>query len=255
MASDNDTRILVINPNSSGDMTLGMKTAVDKIVANRNIHVTYYTTPNSSPASINNDEDIKASDVAVYNAVSAGNPKLGEYDGILIACFSVHTLVTRLHDISTCHSITGIFEASISTAQLLLRPHSSEAWGIVTTGKFWEKHLEDGVRSFLGQQDGSTSRNFAGVFSTGLNAGDFHVVPAAEVEKRLRDAATRLFRSGNIKCVVMGCAGMAGLEKIIRSTAVEVLGAEAAEGVYVVDGVVAGVLQLEEMVQCRRVFR
>lgn len=162
-------------------------------------------------------------------------------------------MVTRLYDFGAL-SITGIFEASISTAQLLLRPHSNEKWGIVTTGKFWEDHLTAGVKSFLGQEQNTTNRNFAGVFSTGLNAGDFHEVPEEQVTARLQDATRRLFQSGNVKCVVMGCAGMAGLERVIRSTATEMLGEEAAKGVYVVDGVKAGILQIEQMVQSKRIF-
>lgn len=155
---------------------------------------------------------------------------------------------------STC-SIIGIFEASIITAQLLLRPYSEEKWGIVTTGKFWEDHLSSGVRSFLGQgADAGNQSNFAGVFSTGLTAGDFHHVPPEQVTEKLEAATGRLLRSGDVRCVVMGCAGMAGLEKVIRSTAEKLYGEEKAKGLYVVDGVKAGVLQLQQMVRSKKAF-
>lgn len=161
--------------------------------------------------------------------------------------------MTKLGDMSPL-PITGIFEASITTAQLLLRPHSSEKWGIVTTGKFWEEHLTTGVKSFLGQDEGTANQKFAGVFSTGLNAGDFHTVPPEEVDARLRKASRKLFECGDVKCVVMGCGGMAGLESIIRSTATDVLGPEEGKKVYVVDGVKAGVLQLEETIRGKKTF-
>lgn len=151
-------------------------------------------------------------------------------------------------------SVTGIFEASILTAQLLLKPHSDEKWGIVTTGTFWDDHLTAGVKSFLGQDAASSAKTFAGVFTTGLNAGDFHQVSEEEVTARLHKATQKLLGAGDVKCVVMGCAGMAGLERIIRSTAAEVQGAEAGRALYVVDGVKAGVLQLEQMMQSKRLF-
>ena len=52
----------------------------------------------------------------------------------------------------------------------------------------------------------------------------------------------------------MGCAGMAGLEKVIRTTAEEVYGVDVAKQLYVVDGVKSGVLQLEQTVRSTRVF-
>ena len=127
-------------------------------------------------------------------------------------------------------------------------------WGIVTTGKFWEDHLIAGIKSFLGQDKGSPNSKFAGVFSTGLTAGDFHEVAEEEVTARLRDATRRLLQTGDVKCVVMGCAGMAGLEGIIRSTATDILGVEAGEKLYVVDGVKAGVLQLDQTVRSKHIF-
>lgn len=178
-----------------------------------------------------------------------------KYDAILVACFSVHSLVTAL---TQWHpTVTGIFEASLMTALSLINPKGAEQWGIVTTGKFWEKHLTDGVNEFLGQLPESSGGNkkFAGVYSTGLNAGDFHRVSPEEVRAKLREATTKLLQSGNVTCVVMGCGGMAGLEDIIRSTAADVYSKERAEKLYIVDGVKAGVLQLEQTIRSKGIFR
>lgn len=190
----------------------------------------------------------------MVSSLQKGAQDLNSYDAILVACYSVHPLVQQLsHEFPS--SVTGIFEASILTAQLLLKPHSDEKWGIVTTGTFWEEHLADGVKSFLGQDENLSSvKTFAGVFTTGLNAGDFHQVSEEEVTSRLRSATKKLLESGNVKCVVMGCAGMAGLESIIRSTAEEVQGKQAGKDLYVVDGVKAGILQLEQMMHSKRLF-
>jgi Asp/Glu/hydantoin racemase len=179
----------------------------------------------------------------------------GYYDAVLIACFSVHTLVPHFGQNKNL-AVTGIFEASILTAfSILSDPKSNEKWGVVTTGKFWEDHLSHGANHFIGQNEGDANSKFAGVVSTGLTAGDLHTAPAAEVREKLKTATKKLLDTGNVRCVVMGCGGMAGLEEIIRETAVEVYGAEEAAHVYVVDGVKAGILQLEQAVRSRRAFR
>ncbi|CAH0017966.1 unnamed protein product [Clonostachys rhizophaga] len=250
-------RVLILNPNSSQDMTRGMLAATDALKLGDSIKISTYTAPSTSPASINDDTDIKASEEAVCQDIANKSLSLDQYDAVLVACFSVHTLVPRLPALTSA-SVTGIFEASILTAQLLLQPYTDQKWGIVTTGKFWEDHLAAGVRSFFGQAPredaGQGSSNFAGVFSTGLTAGDFHRVPQEEVDAKLREATGKLLRSGDVRCVVMGCGGMAGLERVIRSTAAELIGEDFARGLYVVDGVRAGVLQLEQLVRSKQVF-
>jgi Asp/Glu/hydantoin racemase len=192
----------------------------------------------------------------------AANADFGEYDGIIVACFSVHPLVGRLsshfHDRVT---VTGIFEASILTSLSLLSPYptptsDSQAWGIVTTGKFWERHLSDGVKTFLAHDISSSSSKFAGVFSTGLNAGDFHGdIPPDVIRGKLEAAARKLLTSAAVGCVVMGCAGMAGLEEIIRGAAVDEYGEEKGGRVCIVDGVKAGILLLGQTIKARRMFQ
>jgi Asp/Glu/hydantoin racemase len=165
----------------------------------------------------------------------------------------VHTLVPELGRRFPGVAVTGIFEASILTAlSLLPDPQERKTWGIVTTGKFWEKHLSDGANAFLGQPGSDANSRFAGVFSTGLDAGDFHHVSPEQVREKLKAATRSLLQSGDVGCVVMGCAGMAGLESIIRETVREEYGSE--KRVSVVDGVKAGTLQLEQMVRSRRAF-
>ncbi|KAG5925018.1 hypothetical protein E4U42_004494 [Claviceps africana] len=210
------------------------------------------TATSASPASINDDEDIQASTRDVL-ALLADKPNfVSGYDGILIACFSVHTLVPELSERFGIN-VTGIFEASILTALSLLRP--SERWGIVTTGEFWERHLCDGVNAVLGIRGTVEHTKFAGVFSSGLTAGDFHTMSPAEVSEKLGFAARRLLMSGNVTCVVMGCGGMAGLEDIVRSAAVDVYNESKAKSLYIIDGVKAGVLQLHQTIMGGQTFQ
>ena len=126
----------------------------------------------------------------------------------------------------------GIFEASIATALLLLNPSRTkrETFGIVSTGTAWEFLLTEAVLGMLGTV---SSTKFAGVETTGLHAVQLHTAPEAEVEQKVREAAGRLREKGNVRVVVLGCAGMVGMEEWVRSGM--------GEGVRIVDGVKAGV--------------
>ncbi|KAI1162874.1 hydantoin racemase [Nemania serpens] len=249
------TKILLLNPNSSSSMTDGMKTVINDIDLPQSTEIHTYTAPPSSPASINDASDIRKSTTAVLTSDTATVEALtSSYDGIVVACFSVHPLVPELQS-GAGAAVTGIFEASVLAALSLLR--LNEKWGIITTGKFWEDHLSEGVRTFLGVQgddDGNTNTRFAGVQSTGLNASDFHHgVDPAVVRQRLKAATKRLLVAGDVHVVVMGCAGMAGLEAIIREAADEERGAEFAySALHVIDGVRAGVMLVDHMIRNQR---
>ncbi|CCC13427.1 unnamed protein product [Sordaria macrospora k-hell] len=217
-------RILILNPNSSQSMTEGMKKAISSLNLPDTIKIDYYTAP-TGPASINDGDDVQKSAQEVLKDLSPN----------------------------------GIFEAATLTSLSLLTGPTKK-WGIVTTGKFWEDHLITGVHEFLGYAaDGEEGYpknwKFAGVQTTGLNAGDFHGdIPQEEIDDRLVEATKKLLQAGDVECVVMGCAGMAGLEQIIRRTAIEEYGEERGKKVMVVDGVRAGVGLLAEMVKNRRMF-
>ncbi|KAL7933124.1 Asp/Glu/hydantoin racemase [Trichoderma chlorosporum] len=255
--------ILLLNPNSSRAMTKSMESAANSIASLfPSLSISTYTAPEPSPASINNDDDVQASVEAVSNDPDF---KPEGYDAVLVACFSVHPLVKQLAQSLKPIPVTGIFEASILTSLSLvpLADQEQQQWGIVTTGAFWEAHLSNGVAAFLGQPPSAASpasppsirdRRFAGVYSTGLNAGDFHTISQEQVNVRLREATKRLLSSGNATCVVMGCGGMGGLQDMIRDIIVQEYGRDRARDVSIVDGVQAGVLQLQQAVLSRRVF-
>jgi len=203
-----------------------------------------------------------SSDVVFKNLASTG--ELRQYDAVLVACFSVHPLVQILAELDGARGklvVSGIFEAAIQASLSLVTTPSSAAaplgkWGIVTTGKFWESNLTRGVNTFLGVDTESTNTKFAGVESTGLDAGDFHGgVDPVVIRRKLKEATARLLSKGSVQCVVMGCAGMAGLEEIIRSAAVDAYGPEEGKRVLIIDGVKAGIGLLEQTVRNRGMFR
>ena len=115
-----------------------------------------------------------------------------------------------------------------------------EQFGIVSTGKIWEKLLTGAVNEMLGSS-GSGSRRFAGVETTGLNATELHDAPQDEVRMRIQEATKRLIGRGNVKVVILGCAGMAGMDEWVRE--------EVQSDVKIVDGVKAAVGALQGLIR------
>ncbi|RDL38930.1 Uncharacterized protein BP5553_03270 [Venustampulla echinocandica] len=240
--------ILVINPNSSRSMTDALDQLIHDIdrhgtttaTATTSIVVHTYTAP-SGPPSINNDADaLESANVCLRDL----EPRLPQYSAYLVACYSVHPLVSMLRaKVATGVHVTSIFEASISVSLSLLPQDPKQApskFGIVSTGEYWEKALSDGVKEFLGLDDVKNSMRFKGVVTTGLNANDLHTAPPELVKKMMVEATKRLVRDRDVKVICLGCAGMAGLDAIVDEALRGELG-EDAKYVYVLDGVKAGI--------------
>ncbi|KAI9878874.1 MAG: hypothetical protein M1830_010284 [Pleopsidium flavum] len=245
--------ILIINPNTTQSMTDNLKPLIESL-GYTNTQYTYFTAP-TGPASINDAEDATLSTTHTLPHLL---PLLAHHSTFLIACYSAHPLVPALKT-HTSKPVLGIFEASVTAALQLL--NDGEKFGIVSTGQVWEGLLTNAVCEFLGfpyphpqpyRREGGERQagaRFAGVETTGLTASDLHNLPVAEVEERMREAAMRLVRGGDVGVLCLGCAGMVGMERVVRGACVEVLGGERGRAVKVVDGVVAGVGALVGLVR------
>jgi Asp/Glu/hydantoin racemase len=128
-----------------------------------------------------------------------------DIDGILICCFSDHPLVQVLRE-NVNIPVMGIFHASLHAVSMLDRK-----FGIVTTAMAWQPILTTSVR-IAGAQDSS-----AGVISTGLGVLELESRPRDEVLARIEECTTMLIDRG-ARCIILGCAGMAPLEKLLRDT-------------------------------------
>ncbi|RVX68531.1 hypothetical protein B0A52_07955 [Exophiala mesophila] len=255
--SPKPARILIINPNTSESMTRALEPLLNNTLLTSSsssstttttTQITYFTSPSPGIPSINSPADATASTSICLPHIL---PLLNDYDAFLVACYSQHPLVSELQK-AACVAIengrrkyvTGIFEASVlSSLALLQGTHSS--FGIVSTGKVWEEALSEGVVTFLGGGSSSSNR-FAGVETTGLNATDLHDLPAEQVNEKMKEATKRLLRRGKsplgpVNAICLGCAGMAGLDEVVRQACVEELGLELGARVHIVDGVKAGV--------------
>ncbi|CAL3968402.1 hypothetical protein PZA11_003999 [Diplocarpon coronariae] len=248
-------KLLVINPNTSKSTTASLEKLIRTLNAEfpTSTQMTTYTAP-SGPPSINNFSDALESARIVYEDL---RPRLEDYDAHLIACYSVHPLVAGLQD-EASHGIhvTGIFEASVVVALSLLpmtyadpkleRLEARQKFGIVSTGKVWEEELADGVRRLL---DAREVGRFKGVETTGLTAAELHSAPKEVVSLKMKNAVKRLVGDRDVKVICLGCAGMVGMDDIVREALVEELGEYDAEGIHILDGVKAGIGMLEGLMR------
>lgn len=251
-------KMLIINPNTSHAMTASLDQMIHALTTEfpSSTQLTTYTAPDG-PASINSADDALVSARIVYEDL---RPRLEDYDAHLVACYSVHPLVAGLQD-EVAHGIhvTGIFEASIVTALALLpmryeeptleRLETRQKFGIVSTGTVWEKELSDGVRRFLDLQSVAATGRFKGVETTGLTAAELHSAPKEVVAARMKEATKRLVRDRDVKVICLGCAGMVGMEDMIRSALVEEFGEHEAGEIHILDGVKSGIALLEGLMR------
>ncbi|KAI5803111.1 Asp/Glu/hydantoin racemase [Geopyxis carbonaria] len=211
--------LLIINPNSTVSMTTALSPTITPLLP-PGTSATYFTAPPGAPPSIN-DSATEALSTTVCLPLLI--PLLQQHDGFLLCCFSAHSLVPALRA-RTRKPVVGILEAAVFQALSLL-PDVAGTFGIVSTGKQWERMLTEAVEELLGG-----GKRLGGVETTGLDADQLE--GAEDLEERMREATKRVVGKG-VKVVVLGCAGMVGLEKVV--------GEAAGEGVRVVDGVKAGV--------------
>lgn len=129
----------------------------------------------------------------------------------------------------------SIFEAGISHALCL-----SRKFGILSTGFGPKPLLQKGVSAFLG---GSASDRFAGGLTSGIRIEELRSA-GEEVESKMKETAGRLAVAG-ADCIIMGCAGMAGMEWLVKAGVAE----KGLGEVRVVDAAVAGLGMLAGMIR------
>jgi len=214
-------RILVINPNRSVEMTNTIRGMVRPPPGTM---VQYYTSADGPP-SIDGARTSVQSTMAALHPLIAGNALSG-HDGFLIACYSAHPLVECLREM-TSKPVMGIFQASIFWALSL-----GGRFGIVTTNQRWDYILTKSVHDLIGSNPA-----FARVVCTGYTAAEVHGDSNRnQVHRAMAEAAQKLVKEDRCDIIILGCAGMTGLEQTIR----EAVG----NRITIIDGVVAGVHML-----------
>ncbi|KAL9040394.1 MAG: hypothetical protein Q9180_001938 [Flavoplaca navasiana] len=262
-------------------MTESLRAPIDSLNYS-DTEYTFLTGPASAPYSINNLADAEASTTACLPLLSQQSPAITttpsststspSYDANLIACYSPYPLIPTLQSLSPSVPTIGIFEASVQVAIQLLsslgnnqKEEKTRKFGIVSTGLQWKDILNHALTADVGIGVGlgeeGAKRWFAGTECVGVDAGDLHPsepsphtpnvggVGELESEDKIKNAVMaatgRLLDRGDVGVIVLGCAGMVGMDDWVREEVVR----KGLEGVRVVDGVKAGVGVLQGLVR------
>lgn len=190
--------------------------------------VQYYTTADGPP-SIDGARTSIQSTAAALGPLIHSNALAG-HEGFLVACFSAHPLVECLREL-TPKPVMGIFQASIFFALSL-----GGRFGIVTTNQRWDYILTKSVHELIGQNPA-----FGRVICTGYSAAEVHgETNRNQVQRAMADAAKKLVREDHCDVIILGCAGMTGLEQTVRDAV--------GKNVTIIDAVVAGVHMLSGLI-------
>jgi allantoin racemase len=219
------TRLLVINPNASREMTHTIRLSAEAAASAIDVEVDAVC-PANGPQSIEGRFD---EIVSAYWTLDCVMQVVDRYDGVVVACYGPHAAIEGIREATDVPTM-GIMEASILYALPL-----GSCFGIVTTSPRWKPLLEEGVK-LLGVES-----RCACVRSSGLAVLDLDRLPREEVCARLADEACAAVEQDGAEVVLLGCAGMAGLQEAVAS----------AVHVPVVDAVWAGVTLVGALARAR----
>ena len=209
------TRLLVVNPNTSREMTHTIRLSAEAAAGAIGVEVDAVC-PANGPESIEGRFD---EIVSAYWTLDCVMQMVDQYDGVVVACYGPHAAIDGIREATDAPTM-GIMEASILYALPL-----GSRFGIVTTSPRWRPLLEEGLKLL-----GIESR-CASVRSSGLAVLDLDRLARTEVCARLADEARAAVEQDGAEVILLGCAGMAGLQEAVAS----------AVHVPVVDSVWAGV--------------
>ncbi|KDR76367.1 hypothetical protein GALMADRAFT_247806 [Galerina marginata CBS 339.88] len=214
--------LLVINPNSSQSVTAGLREVLSPPPG---VVLKFYTAPSNAPPSINDATTGVLSGAACFADIQAKN-LIDEYDGFLVCCFSDHPLTHMLRE-NTQKPAMNILESAVTQSLLI-----GQRFGIITTGTGYKYIHYTEVRNFLG----ATSERFAGLVTTGLGVVELREGDRQHVEKKVKEGSAKIAAKG-ADVIILGCAGMAGMEGLVRQGVVEA----GLPPVRIVDGAKAGI--------------
>lgn len=184
-------RIVVLNPNTSTSMTLGV---VDRMRARVPAAIEVVgRTAHRGPDVIASRETFAA---GARSALALAAECRGEADAIVLACFGDPGLA-ELQSMCT-QPVIGLAQASIRRAEAMQRP-----WAIVTAGTAWCEMLRELVHAL------GATRHFVDVYAiegTGLDA----LREPEQMRERLRQAAAGASAAG-AKSIILGGAALAGM--------------------------------------------
>ena len=218
--TDPETRILVVNPNTTASMTEKIRESAEWARA-EGTRISAVD-PAEGPASIEGHYDEVLCLPGLLREVKAGEE--AGYQGFVVACFDDPGL-GACREIAT-GPVVGICEAAMHAASMI-----ATSFSVVTTLPRSVPIIEE-----LAVRYGMERR------LSRVRAADIPVLAleeeGGEARRRVRDEVMRAVEEDHCEAVILGCAGMADLAAW--------LGKET--GVPVIDGVVAAVKLVEALI-------
>ncbi len=212
-------KIKVINPNTTWGMTQAIELSAEK-AARKGTEISAVS-PEKGPVSIESYYDEQLAIVGMLEEVLKGEKK--KFDAYIIACFGDPGLYAAREIVNV--PVIGIAEAAMFTACML-----APKFSVLTVLARSQQVTEELIRKY------GLWERCASLRTTGLTVLDFEEDPKVG-EAALKEAARYAVTEDGAEALLLGCAGMAGLEKAIEE---EVF-------VPVVDGVAAGVKMAESL--------
>lgn len=210
-------RILVINPNTTQEMTQGIEAQATRYARPDTVIET--VSPAWGPASIEGHLEEELAAVATLETIAQ---RADSFDGVVLACYGDPGLYAA-RELSPV-PVVGIAEAS-----MLMACTVAHSFSIVSTLHRVKPILEDLVRKY------GLEARCASVRTTPLAVLDIDRDPDAANQKIIAEGRRAVEEDG-AEAILLGCAGMGVLDD---RRVQEVL------GVPVIDGVVAAVKLLE----------
>lgn len=213
-------RILVINPNTSEEMTSDIGEAACRYARPGTEIET--VCPAWGPRSI---ESHYEDHVAAVAALEVVRERAGDFDGVIIACFGDPGLAAA-REISPV-PVVGIAEAALLTACTV-----AHRFSIVTVLPHVKPLIEDMVRLH------GLEARCASVRTTPLSVLDCERDPASAGREIVKASRLAIEQDG-AEAICLGCAGMGPLDKLVQGEL----------GVPVLDGTACAVKLLEGIVE------
>ena len=212
-------RILVINPNTSEEMTRDIgEEACRYARAGTEIET---VSPEWGPRSIEGHYEDELAAVATLEAI---RERAADFDGVVIACFGDPGLFAA-------RELSPVPVVGIAEAAMLMACTVAHRFSIVTVLPRVLPWLEDTVRLH------GLEHRCASIRATPLSVLDCERDPSA-AEREIVKAAQAAIAEDRAEAICLGCAGMGPLDKAV----------EAKIGVPVLDGVACAVKLLEGLV-------
>ncbi|KAF9496930.1 hypothetical protein BDN71DRAFT_1468196 [Pleurotus eryngii] len=232
MATSNP-KLLIINPNSSDVITQALVSNLTPLCP-PGIELEFKTGPPDAPPSINDPPTSILSAAATFKAMEPIDQQ--PYAGFLVCCFSDHPLVHYLRNAAPDKPCIGIFDASVVHAL-----SSGSKFGILTTGAAMVPAIDVAVTAFLG----GISGRYVGCIASGLGVVELQTSSdRGTIEGHIKGTAAKVSALG-ADVIILGCAGMSGMEDLVKAGVAEAGG----RPVAVIDGAKAGVQVLAGLVR------